>query len=103
MRFDQTHFQCFILNYLLISTQAGILTGDQTTQEAIHIIANNQPVAEATSDSSNHADWDQVSTRAIVHLAQGDKAFVRNYYSNRDAVFYGGFYLSFTGTLIKAD
>ena len=75
----------------------------QNHQEAAAIYVNNKEFAVATSDSSDHADWDQATSRAIVHLNAGDRVCVKNN-MNSNAQYYGyREYTSFNGVLVHAD
>ena len=79
-----------------------MMADTQNHQETIYIFVDNSQVAETTSDSSSHTDWDHVTARVIIHVRQGQHVMVKKY-AGHLGNFYGQMYLTFCGVLVKAD
>ena len=65
------------------------------------IFVDGHRVTQGVADSG-HGFWDQTSFRAIMHVTSGQKITLKNAENTSDQ-FYGDFYTTFSGALIKAD
>jgi hypothetical protein len=67
------------------------------------LFVNNAIVGKIISDES-HGHYTQATTRAVVHMESGQRAFVRNVEGNEDLFTNTQEpYTTFTGVLVKAD